>query len=59
MRGKERIECLIGFEEYYQEKKEASISNLERFNQFVNNIEKFLFDGNFRAEMNNQNKNLK
>ena len=57
--GKERIECLIGFEEYYQEKKEASISNLKRFNQFVNNIEKFLFDGNFRAEMNNQNKNLK
>lgn len=55
--GKEKIESLKGFEKYYQVKI-ASINYVKRFSQFVNNIEKYYSDKDFRIKMNKKQFNL-
>lgn len=55
--GKEKIESLKGFEKYYQVKI-ASINYAKRFSQFVNNIEKYYSDKDFRIKMNKKQFNL-
>jgi hypothetical protein len=50
---KETIDCLEGFEEEFKLKKERISKYEDRFLGFVNNIEKYLTDKNFRKEMNN------
>ena len=53
---KESLDCLKGFEEGFNKKREK-ISNYEdRFLKFVNNIKKYFYDKNFRIEMNNPQK---
>lgn len=49
---KKSIDCLDGFEEEFKLKNEKIANYKDRFLEFVKNIEKYLFDKNFRIEMN-------
>ena len=49
--GKKTIDCLEGFEEEFKLKEEKISNYKDIFLRFVNNIEKYLNDKNFRKEM--------
>ena len=50
---KEKKDCLEGFEEEFNLKKERISNYKDRFLEFVNNIEKYLYDKDFRIKMKN------
>lgn len=55
--GKEKKDCLNGFEKYYtSEKMNSIIDHKKKFEDFVNNIENYFKDKDFRIKMN-KNKN--